>query len=82
MKVTSPSEKLGVEKIVEQFEQEFKNEEINLDYYFLVISGEYPRGVCDEIEQIYKDAGWKKVLCRTSSERGERPDLTGLQLWR
>ena len=64
-----------------KFEKEFKNEEQGEEYYHLVIQDEYPREVCDEIEKIYKGVGWKNVKCKTSSENGERPGLTELELY-
>ncbi len=86
MNVTRPSDiTSGTSKVEEalcKFEDMFKKEEKDEDYYHLVIVGEYNREVCDEIQKIYTDAGWKKVNCRTSSENGERGGLTGMQLWR
>jgi len=37
---------------------------------------------CNKVEKIYKEAGWRSVVCKTSSENGERPGLTGLRLYR
>lgn len=41
-----------------------------------VIDGEYSVNVRNAIGQKYKDAGWKYVYHRTSSEHGERYGLT------
>ena len=85
MKITKPSDMKGdllkFEEAVEKFEEKFKLEGKNQNYYHLVISGEYNRVVCDKIQLLYTKAGWKDVKCRTSSENGERPGLTGLMLY-
>lgn len=77
---TKPTPEM-VNDIVQIFEEKFKEEDKDQQYYHLVIRGEYPRSLLDEIEQIYLINGWSKVVCQTSSENGERPGLTGLQLW-
>lgn len=86
MNITNPNEMTSetskFEEAVSKFEKQFKKENKDENYYHLVIVGEYNREVCDEIQKIYTEAGWKKVNCRTSSENGERGGLTGLQLWR
>ena len=86
MKIITPSEMESgtsrLEEAVDKFNEEFKKDCKDQDYYFLVIDVEYNREVCDEIQKLYTDAGWKKVKCITSSENGERGGLTGLQLWR
>lgn len=71
-----------VTKMVSEFESKFRNELKDRDYYHVVITGEYPREACDQVQSIYKEAGWAETLCKTSSENGERPGLTGLQVWR
>ena len=78
--MTSGTSKL--EEAVSKFEEEFAKDEKDLEYYHLVIVGEYNRQTCDKIEKIYSEVGWNKVKCKTSSENGERGGLTGLQLWR
>jgi hypothetical protein len=86
MEITKPSEMTSgtskFEEAVSKFEERLKKEDKDQDYYHLVIVGEYNREVCDKIQKIYTEAGWKKVNCRTSSEKGERGGFTGLQLWR
>lgn len=86
MKITTPQDAMSgtskLEEALRKFEQKFADEEKDEEYYHLVISGEYNRNVCDEIEKLYTDAGWAKVSCKTSSENGERGGLTGLQLYR
>lgn len=86
MNITKPSEMTSgtskFEEAVSKFEEQFKKDDKDQDYYHLVIVGEYNREVCDEIQKTYTEAGWNKVNCRTSSENGERGGLTGLQLWR
>ena len=70
-----------IEEAVNKFEAQFKEEDKGEQYYHLVIDGEYNRKVCDQIQELYIKAGWKSVKCSTSSEKGERGGLTGLQLW-
>ena len=86
MNITKPEQMISgtskVEEAVSKFEEEFKRVEKDQDYYHLVIEGEYNRQTCDEIERIYRKAGWLLVTCRTSSETNERGRLTGLQFYR
>lgn len=85
-KVTTPRDVEGglskLDEALSKIESKFRVEESDQNYYHIVIVGEYNRKVCDKIEQIYTEAGWTKVKCRTSSENGERGGLTGLQLYR
>lgn len=85
IKVTTPQEMNAtteqiVKEVVEKFELEFRKEDKTESYYHIVISGEYNRATLDEVEKIYKQAGWVDVKCRTSTENGERGGLTGLIL--
>lgn len=85
MIITKPRDMIAdlskLKEAIEKFEKEFKTEEKGKSYYHLVIDGEYNRDVCDRIQVLYSTAGWRKVTCKTSSENGERPGLTGLQLY-
>jgi hypothetical protein len=86
MKVTTPQEKSSpshqqVADAINQFEEKLQADEPGLDYYHLVILGELNYAVCKKIEDIYYSAGWMKVICKTSSQNGEPPGLTGLKLW-
>lgn len=67
---------------IDEFEINLDSQERGKDYYHLVIAGELQREICDEIQRLYLEAGWVKVVCKTSSEDNERAGLTGLQLWR
>jgi hypothetical protein len=67
---------------ISKFEISFLEEEMNEDYYHLVVDEEYDSNICAEIEKLYINAGWYKAVCKTSSSKGERYGLTGLQLWR
>lgn len=84
MKVTTPremeSDLLELDSAILRFESMFKEENKGSNYYHIVIPGELSRKICDEVERIYFQVGWKDVKCRTSSENGERPGLTGLVL--
>jgi len=83
MKLTSPEDMTDLSKlgsVLNEFEEKLIKEEKGRTYYHLVIAGEYSRGLLDKVEQAYRRAGWKNVTCRTSSENGERPGLTGLEL--
>lgn len=70
-----------VRVLVEAFDQELESETKGHAWYHVVVAGEYNRVTLDSVEAEYYAAGWKHVLCQTSSENGERPGLTGLQLW-
>ncbi len=82
MKITNPKQTESgtskLEEAVNKFETQFK--EKDQTYYHLVIEGEYNREVCDKIELLYLQAGWSDVICKTSTENGERGGLTGLRL--
>jgi len=86
MNVTKPQDmESGIsklEEIITKFEEKFSKEEKDNDYYHLVIVGEYNRKICDKVEEIYLEAGWSDVRCRTSSENGERGGLTSLKLYK
>lgn len=86
MKVSRPnmigSGEAKLSEAVEKFEEQLTKEDQDQDYFFLVIVGEYNRVVCNKIEELYTQAGWKDVSCKTSSENGERPGLTGLKFHR
>lgn len=77
--MSNPEEMLP--KVIEKFQSKFYGEKKDQSYYHLIIEGEIPRHICDDVERIYRDAGWGKVSCTTSSENGERRGLTGLRLW-
>ena len=85
MKITTPEEMKGglskLDEAVGKFERQLKEEDKDQSFYSLVIEREYNREVCDEIEKIYKEAGWSVVCCRTSSENQEIPGLTALMLY-
>lgn len=85
MKITTPKKMSALSKldeILKKFEKEFNREEPGCPYYHLVIAGEYPREVYEEVKKIYTEAGWKNVKCGSFSENGERPGLSGLILYR
>jgi hypothetical protein len=86
MNITTPNQMMSgtskVEEAVSKFENQFSQSEKDEKYYHLVIVGEYNRQTCDEVERIYTKAGWLGVKCSTSSEKGERGGLTGLQLYK
>jgi len=70
-----------VDEIIFEFDTKLKFENKDQKYYHVVITREYSRILLDRVEKAYKEAGWKQVKCKTSSENFERPGLTGLQLW-
>ena len=71
-----------LEECLTKIKEQFIKDDDDQEFYHIVISGEYNRKVCDEVERFYTEAGWKRVKCRTSSENGERGGLTGLMLYR
>lgn len=85
MNITSPKEMESSKKphdALIAFEDKLMEEVGGQSFYHIVIIGEYPRNICDEIERLYIEEGWQKAVCRTSSENGERGVLTGLKLYR
>ena len=86
MNITTPSEMASdqsqLQSAISEFEKAFKKEEIGRNFYHLIALREYNKVVCKEIAHLYEQAGWVNVECRTSSDNGERPGLTGLILYR
>lgn len=86
IKITTPadmeSEVSKLDVVLAKFEKKFSDETMDEEYYHLVIVGEYNRPTLDAVEEAYTNAGWSKVRCRTSREKGERAGLTELQLYR
>jgi len=70
-----------LESAIDKFEGQWEQQHKGSHMYHLVIEGELNREVCKEIAKIYTNAGWTKVSCKTSSDGGERPGLTGLILY-
>lgn len=86
MEITTPEMKTSgtskLEEAINKFEKSFRQDDQDQAYYHLIIVGEYNREVCDEIQRLYTLAGWNNVTCKTSSENGERGELTGLELFK
>ena len=68
------------DRAIGQFESELGQAEKGKEFYLIVIEGELNRPLCNKIANLYKQAGWATATCKTSSESGERPGLTGLRL--
>ena len=84
MEVTGPVKDFNIDDILYHLEEKLKfdiQDNPDDNYRHIIIRGEYPRHKLDLIETKYKQAGWAKAICMTSSENGERPGLTGLKLW-
>ena len=77
IKVTSPEEKSYknvndiLESVIILFEAELKKLSNYLDFYQLVIPGEYPQDILRQVEKLYAEAGWKLVYCVSSSARSD-----------
>lgn len=69
-----------LERALMLFEAELRLMPKDKTYYHAIITKELSRKICDAVQELYLKAGWKKAVCTTSSEKGERPGLTGLQL--
>lgn len=84
IKITTPndmsSEASKIEEIIFKFEEQFKNFEKDQCTYPLIIKGEYNRNICNIIETVYTEAGWRNVHCITTLENGGRPGSTLLLL--
>ena len=89
MKALGPQElntinEVRVNNLIEKFNEKLQQEivsSIEDRYFHVIIQGEYKRVDLDEVEKRFKEAGWTQVICRTSSENGERGGFTGLKLW-
>ena len=87
MEVTTPEQmniddSILLKELIGLFEEELKASEKGQDSYSIVVCGEYPKHICNKVEKVYKESGWRSAVCKTSSENGERPGLTGLRLYR
>lgn len=85
LKVTTPESMVDNSPLtdaVNKFEEKFKSADKNLDFYFLIIHGEYSPIICQQVAELYKSVGWAQATCITSSQNGERPGLTCLKLHR
>ena len=82
LNMSSEFDREKVAELVTKFNDKLLGENKDAEYYHVVISGEYPRVILDEVQKAFSNAGWHHVRCRTSSENGERGGLTGLQLYR
>lgn len=85
MNVSTPKDmgnyrSVSIDKVINDFESLLRREIKGKDQYSLIIIGELPRESSDKVEDAYREAGWLHVLCRTSSESGDRPGLTRLHL--
>ena len=85
IKLTSPEDMAPdlseLEKAIKVFEDKFKDEPKGQPHYHLIYDGELNKEVCSKIASMYMKAGWRTAICKTSSDNGERPGLTGLQLY-
>lgn len=71
-------------KVCEEFHTQFLKD-LSLpnsfnEHYHIIIKGEYPKAILDRVAQHYRNNGWYGVVCKTSSENGERSGLTSLRL--
>lgn len=76
----------NIDNIISAIDSEMKKEH-NISEYghtgklHIILDKEYPMIVRDMIVERYKEAGWRTVTHRTSSENGERPGLTGFTFY-
>lgn len=78
--MTSKLDTDRVDNIVCGFNEKLLKENPDQDYYHVILSGEFPRNILDAVQEEFVEAGWHNVVCRTSSENGERRGLTSLRL--
>lgn len=71
---------VNIEAIIVDIDTEIKRNHGRHSYEDAVLTKEYSKFVRDEIARRYREAGWKYVIHRTSSENGERPGLTHFKL--
>ena len=71
---------VNIEAIIVDIDTAIKRNHGQYPYENVILLKEYPVSVRDEIARRYREAGWKYVIHRTSSENGERPGLTHFKL--
>lgn len=76
----------AVNNIVDKIDKELMEDHIISDYahngkIHIILDEEYPVIIRDLIAEKYKEAGWKLVTHRTSSENDEPPGLTGFTFY-
>lgn len=71
---------VNIEAIIVDIDTEIKRHHGQHPYEDAFLIKEYSKSVRDEIARRYREAGWKYVIHRTSSENGERPGLTHFKL--
>ena len=70
----------NIEAIISDIDEKIKRNHGNYPYEQAILPEEYSWVVREEIARRYREAGWKNVAHRTSSENGERPGLTHFKL--
>lgn len=70
----------NIEAIIIDIDKEIKKNHGHYPYEEAILGKEYTQAVRNEVAHKYREAGWKYVIHRTSSENGERPGLTHFKL--
>lgn len=73
-------ENANIETIIIDIDKEIKKNHGKYPYEDVILPKEYSWVVREEVARRYREAGWKYVIHRTSSENGERPGLTHFKL--
>jgi hypothetical protein len=73
-------ENANIEAIIIDIDTKIKKNHGNFPYEEAILMKEYSQAIREEIARRYREAGWKYVTHRTSSENGERPGLTHFNL--
>lgn len=73
-------ESANIEAIIIDIDTEIKKNHGHYPYEEAMLHKEYTQAVRNEVARRYREAGWKYVIHRTSSENGERPGLTHFKL--
>ncbi len=73
-------ESVNIEAIINDIDKKIKRNHGNHPYEQAILPEEYSRVVREEVARRYREAGWKYVIHRTSSENDERPGLTHFKL--
>lgn len=73
-------ENANIEAIIIDIDTEIKKNHGYFPYEEAVLTKEYSQAIREEVARRYREAGWKYVIHRTSSENGERPGLTHFKL--
>ena len=73
-------DKTKINELIKEMDQSIKSFHGNYPWEYAILRSEYSNEVMDALLSKYFDAGWKYIFWQRSSEKDERPGLTGIML--